>query len=292
MDRSAMQEIEAIQPFEWNDIIKPDSSLFDLPLKEIWRYRDLLILLVKRDFVATYKQTILGPLWFFLQPLLTTLMFTLVFGRIAGLSTDGLPSVLFYLSGITLWNYFAECLNRTANVFKDNEGIFGKVYFPRLIMPLSIVMSHLVKLAIQLFLFLTIWLWYTSSTNLLHPNWAAFLLPVLILIIGTLGLGLGMIISSLTTKYRDLVFILSFAVQLLMYATPIIYPLSSINVRYKHLIELNPLTSIVETFRYGFLGTGEFSWSRLIYSASFAVVALITGTLIFNKVEKSFMDTV
>jgi lipopolysaccharide transport system permease protein len=258
MDSALNHISEQTDPGQWNDIIAPGTNLFDLPLKEIWKYRDLLTLLVKRDFISTYKQTILGPLWFFLQPLLTTLMFTLVFGRIAGLSTDGLPTILFYLSGITLWNYFADCLSRTSTVFKDNQAIFGKVYFPRLIMPLSIVVSHLVKLAIQLFLFLVIWLWYYFSAHVVHPNAAAFLLPVLILIMGTLGLGLGMIISSLTTKYRDLVFILSFAVQLLMYATPVIYPLSSIGIKYKYLIELNPLTGIIEAFRYGYLGKGAF----------------------------------
>jgi lipopolysaccharide transport system permease protein len=292
MNTAARMITERIEESNSTNIIEPHTGLFDLPLKEVWQYRDLLTLLVKRDFVATYKQTILGPVWFFLQPLFTTLMFILVFGRIAKLSTDGLPMILFYLSGVTLWNYFAECLNKTATVFKDNEAIFGKVYFPRLIMPLSIVVSNLVKLSIQLLLFISIWLWYNFSSSQVHPNAVAFLLPVLIVMMGALGLGTGMIISSLTTKYRDLIFVLSFAVQLLMYATPVIYPLSSIGPEYRYLIALNPVTAIIETFRFGFLGAGSFSWGGLVYSSIFTIVVLVIGTLVFNKVEKSFMDTV
>ena len=279
-------------PTEWTEVIAPQSSLFDLRLRDVWRYRDLLLLLVRRDFVATYKQTILGPVWFFLQPVLTTLTFTLIFGRIAGLSTDGLPMMLFYLAGITLWNYFSECLNRTATVFKDNAAVFGKVYFPRLVMPLSIVVSNLVKLGIQFMLFLLFWGYYLIAGAEVHPNAAALLLPVLVLLLGGLGLGFGMIISALTTKYRDLVFLLTFGVQLLMYATPVIYPLSSIGPKYRWLILANPMSAVIETFRYGFLGTGSFSWGGLAYSAGFTIVVLALGTVIFNKVEKSFMDTV
>jgi lipopolysaccharide transport system permease protein len=242
--------------------------------------------------VATYKQTILGPIWFFLQPILTTLMFVLIFGRIAKLSTDGLPMILFYLAGITLWNYFAECLNRTSTVFKDNAQVFGKVYFPRLIMPLSIVASNLVKLGIQFTLFLLVWGYYLIMGANVHPNIYILLFPILVFLMGGLGLGFGMIISAMTTKYRDLVFLMAFAVQLLMYATPVIYPLSTIGPNYRWLILANPMSSIVETFRFSFLGSGSFSWYYLAYSSCFTLAALALGAIVFNKVEKSFMDTV
>lgn len=278
----------------WTEVIRPQTDLFSLNLKELWRYRDLLILLVRRDFVATYKQTILGPLWFFIQPVLTTVMFVVVFGKIAGISTDGVPMTLFYLAGITVWNYFAECLNKTATVFKDNAAIFGKVYFPRLIMPLSIVASNLVKLSIQFFLFLCFWMYYLLLPGAnVHPNIYILLFPVLIFMMGGLALGFGMIISAMTNKYKDLVFLLTFAVQLAMYATPVIYPLSSIsNPKYKLLLQANPMTSILETFRYGFTGSGTFDWWALLYSLVFTIFILTVGALIFNKVEKSFMDTV
>ena len=276
----------------WSEIISPQSSLFDLKLKEVWKYRDLLLMLVKRDFVATYKQTILGPLWFFIQPLLTTLTFMVIFGNIAKISTDGLPMTLFYMSGITLWNYFSDCFNKTSTVFKDNAGIFGKVYFPRLIMPLSIVVSNLVRLAIQLFMFLIFWAYFLIKGNNVHPNLYILLTPYIIFIIAILSLGMGMIISAMTTKYRDLVFLLSFGIQLMMYATPVIYPMSSLSSKYALIINLNPLSSLIETFRYAFTGTGQFSFLSLLYSSVFAFVILILGTVIFNKVEKSFMDTV
>ena len=282
---------QLIEEEGWTEVIEPHHGLLDLQLAEVWRYRDLLILLVRRDFVATYKQTVLGPIWFFLQPILTTLTFTLIFGRIAGLSTDGLPMMLFYLAGITLWNYFSECLTRTSTVFKDNAAIFGKVYFPRLIMPLSIIVSNLVKLAIQFGLFIGLWVYYLASGQV-YPNIYMLLTPVLILLMAGLSLGFGMIISAMTTKYRDLTFLLTFGVQLLMYATPVIYPLSSLEDKYKPLIQANPMTSIIETFRYGFLGSGTFSWAMLGYSIVLTIVIVIIGTIIFNKVEKSFMDTV
>jgi lipopolysaccharide transport system permease protein len=280
---------------EWTEIIEPKTSLFDLKLREVWRYRDLLMLMVKRDFIATYKQTILGPVWFFLQPVFTTLTFTIIFGRVAGLSTNGLPMLLFYIAGITLWNYFAECLNRTATVFKDNAQIFGKVYFPRLVLPLSIIISNLVKLGIQFLIFLGFWAFYLLTTSKVHPNVYILLMPVLVAIMGGLGLGLGMIISALTTKYRDLIFLLTFGVQLLMYATPVIYSLADPKIAgssFAWLLHLNPMAPIVETFRYGFLGKGYFSWTFLGYSFIFMVVSLLAGTIIFNKVEKTFMDTV
>jgi lipopolysaccharide transport system permease protein len=290
-----MQTAQSIKEDQqtWLEIIRPKSNALDFKIKDIWRYKDLLILLVRRDFIATYKQTILGPLWFFLQPILTTIMFALVFGRIAGIPTDGIPMILFYLSGLTLWNYFSECLNKTATVLKDNAEIFGKVYFPRIIMPLSIIVSNLIKLSIQLILFLLIWAYYLIAGSILHPNIAMLLLPVLIIMMGGLGLGLGMIITSMTTKYRDLVFLLTFGVQLLMYATPVIYPLSNINNHtLRLLIMANPMTSIIETFRYAFLGSGRLDLLALVYSAGFMIAALIIGILVFNKVEKSFMDTV
>jgi len=290
-----MQTAQGLQNDQqtWLEVIRPKSNALDFKVKDIWRYRDLLVLLVRRDFIATYKQTILGPLWFFLQPILTTIMFALVFGRIAGIPTDGIPMILFYLSGLTLWNYFSECLNKTATVLKDNAEIFGKVYFPRIVMPLSIIVSNLIKLSIQLILFLLIWAYYMIAGNIVHPNAAILLLPVLIIIMGGLGLGLGMIITSMTTKYRDLVFLLTFGVQLLMYATPVIYPLSNIhNHTLRLLIMANPMTSIIETFRYAFLGSGHLGFGSLLYSTCFMVVTLILGILVFNKVEKSFMDTV
>ncbi|MFT4095344.1 MAG: ABC transporter permease [Niabella sp.] len=276
----------------WTEIIKPEISLFQLNLKEVWRYRDLLTLLVKRDFISTYKQTILGPIWFFIQPLLTTLMFVIVFGRIAGISTDGVPQILFYLAGITVWTYFSECLNKTATVFKDNAAIFGKVYFPRLIMPLSIVISNLVKLGIQFLLFLCFWLYFFVKGGSIHPNWSVLLFPLLVMMMAALGLGFGLVVSAMTNKYKDLIFLLTFAVQLAMYATPVIYPLSGIAPRYRWLIQANPMTSIVEAFRYGFLGSGVLDWWGLLYSAVFALVIMISGALVFNKVEKTFMDTV
>ncbi len=280
---------------KWTEEISPHHSLLDLKLGELWRYKDLLLMFVKRDFVTFYKQTILGPLWFFIQPLITSIIFLIVFGRIANISTDGVPHLVFYLSGVTLLNYFSDCFNKTANVFKDNVNIFGKVYYPRLIMPLSIVLSNLIKFSIQFFLFLLVWAWYYFKDYNLQPNMALLLIPYLLFLMAILALGLGMIFSSLTTKYKDLVFLLSFGIQLLMYATPIIYPLSIIKNNSPwllRLVQLNPLSSIVETFRYGFTGSGNCNWYMLAYSTIFAFIVLFVGAIVFNKVEKSFMDTV
>lgn len=277
---------------QWTEIIEHRRKLLDLRLDELWRYRDLVIMFVRRDFVANYKQTILGPLWFFLQPLLTSLIYILIFGRIAGLSTDGLPMMVFYLAGITVWNYFAETLTKTATVFKDNAQIFGKVYFPRITMPVSIVIANLVRFFIQFSLFIAILIFHLAKSDAIQPNYYILLTPVLIILMGLLALGFGMIISALTTKYRDLIYLMTFGVQLLMFATPVIYPLSSIGEKYKMLILANPMTSIVETFRYAFLGSGSFSWAYLGYSAGFAVFVLLAGMIIFNKVERSFTDTV
>jgi len=278
----------------WTEIIRPKSSLFDIRLREVWRYRDLVMMFVKRDIVANYKQTILGPIWIFLQPIMTSLMYVLVFGKIAGISTDGIPMMAFYLSGVMLWSYFSECFNKTATVFKDNASIFGKVYFPRLVMPLALVISNLVKLLIQFGLFLIVWGYYLYMGKV-HPNMYMLLFPLLIMLLAGISLGIGMIISSLTTKYRDLIFLLTFGIQLFMYATPVIYPLSVVHNKYPKMeavIKANPLTPIMETFRKGFLGTGDFSWAWLAYSAVFTLVLMAVGTVIFNRVEKNFMDTV
>ena len=277
---------------EWDLVIEPQSSLFELHLKDVWRYRDLLWLLVKRDFVSFYKQTILGPLWFFIQPLFTTIIFTFVFGNLAGLSTDGLPQPLFYMAGITAWNYFADCLTKTSTVFRDNAQIFGKVYFPRLIMPLSIVVSNLVRFGVQMLLFFMMIGYYAFSGAAFHSNSFILLFPILVLLMALLGLGLGLIITALTTKYRDLAFLITFGVQLMMYATTVIYPLSAAPANYKWLVELNPMTGIIEAFRYGFLGQGVLTWQSLGYSVIVTLVSLVLGVIIFNKTEKTFVDTV
>jgi lipopolysaccharide transport system permease protein len=285
-----MDHQEALK--EWDLIIEPQSSLLELNLKDVWRYRDLLWLLVKRDFVSFYKQTILGPLWFFIQPLFTTIIFTFIFGKLAGLSTDGLPQPLFYMAGITAWNYFADCLTKTSTVFRDNANIFGKVYFPRLIMPLSIVVSNLVRFAVQMILFFMMLGYYAYTGANFHLNATVLLFPVLVLLMALLGLGLGLIITALTTKYRDLAFLITFGVQLMMYATTVIYPLSAAPSAYKWIIELNPMTGIIEAFRYGFLGEGSLTLQTLGYSVIFTLVSLFLGVIIFNKTEKTFVDTV
>jgi len=277
----------------WTEIIEPKQSILDLKLKQVWHYRDLLQMFVKRDFVAKYKQTILGPLWFFIQPILTTIMFTIVFGKFAGLSSDGQPRTLFYLSGLTIWNYFSSCFTGTSNVFTANAGIFGKVYFPRLIMPLTVVSSNMIQFSIQFLLFLAFLFYYLFTGNsAVHPNTYILLLPLFLLLMGGIALGAGLIFSALTTKYRDLTFLLTFGIQLLMYATPVIFPLNSIPEKYKFWIMLNPLSSIVESFRFSFLGSGSFSWSGLGYSFICMIILLLLGAVIFNKVEKTFMDTV
>jgi len=280
------------QKNDWDLTIEPQSSLFDLNLKEVWRYRDLLWMFVKRDFVSFYKQTILGPLWFFIQPLFTTIIYTFVFGSLANLSTDGLPEPLFYMAGITAWNYFSDCITKTSTVFKDNANIFGKVYFPRLIMPLSIVTSNLVRFAVQMLLMVMMMGYYAWKGANFHMTWAISLFPLLILLMALLGLGLGLIITALTTKYRDLAFLVTFGIPLLMYTTTIIYPLSSAPSEYRTIISLNPMTGIIECFRFAFLGEGQLTWWTLGYSIIFTIIALILGILIFNKTEKSFIDTV
>ncbi|OVE82310.1 ABC transporter permease [bacterium M21] len=278
---------------EWDLIIRPRSRWMELHLGDLWRYRDLVVLFVRRDFVAQFKQTILGPAWFVLQPLITTLMFTIVFGNIAQLSTDGLPKILFYFSGNLLWLYFAECLTKTSDTFATNAHLFGKVYFPRLAVPVSIVFSGLLRLGLQFAFFLVILGYYHFFTPYhLQLTTHLLLFPLLVLLMAGMALGLGVIFSSLTTKYRDLKFLLEFGVRLLMYATTVIYPLSAIPDKWKWLVLLNPMTSIIETFRLASLGVGTFNWWHLGYSAGFTAVILFLGVLLFSKIERTFMDTV
>lgn len=277
-----------------NNYYKIDSqtSVFSLNLKEVWQYRDLLQMFVKRDFITFYKQTILGPLWFIVQPLLTTLIYVILFGNIAKLSTDGIPQVLFYLSGITIWNYFSESLTKTSTVFKDNANMFGKVYFPRLIMPLAIVSSSLMKFLVQFGIFIVVLLYYVIFTDTIKPNIWILFTPFLIFLMAIFALGMGMIFSSLTTKYKDLVFLLSFGIQLFMYITPVVYPLSSLPENFRFLGVINPLSPLFECFRYAYLGTGSFTIESLVISTVIIFLILIIGTVIFNRVEKTFMDTV
>lgn len=282
---------------KWSTIIKPNKSIWAVDFKELWDYRDLLFLFVRRDVVTVYKQTVLGPIWFFVQPIFTTVVYIFVFSSIAGLSTDGLPQTLFYLSGIIMWNYFADCFNTTADTFKQNAHIFGKVYFPRLIIPLSKVISGLIKLLIQLGLFLIFYFYYFSKTDAISPNSTLFFFPVLLLFMSGIGLGLGLIFSSLTAKYRDLKFLIAFAVQLMMYATPVIYPMSEISYTNSGLLIReamfwNPFSHIIEGFRYSTMGQGDFSVYGLVYSLCFTLIILISGILIFNRTERNFMDTI
>lgn len=276
----------------WDLVLEPPKGWLALHLRDLWKYRDLAGLFVRRDFVASYKQTILGPLWHIIQPLLTTLMFTVVFGRIAKLPTDQVPQFIFYMAGTTVWNYFAQCLTRTSNTFIANAGIFGKVYFPRMVVPVSVVISQLISFAIQFGFFLFFFVLFWARGAAVHPNWAVALLPLLLLLMAGMGLGFGILISSMTTKYRDLQVLVGFGVQLWMYATPVIYPLSTMSEKYRWLIVANPMSSIVETFRFAFFGTGVFSWAYLGYSAAFTVILLLAGMAIFNRVERTFMDTV
>jgi lipopolysaccharide transport system permease protein len=280
------------QPDNWSMVIKPGSRFFDINLRELWQYRDLLLLLVRRDFVSFYKQTILGPLWFFIQPIFTTITYTFIFGSLAGISTEKLPPPLFYMAGITAWNYFSECLTKTSTVFKDNANVFGKVYFPRLIMPLSIVLSNLVRFGVQMLMFFLLMGIYAIKGASFHVTAYILLFPLLVILMALLGLGSGMIISALTTKYRDLTFLVTFGVQLLMYATTVVYPLSAAPAKYKSLIELNPMTAILETLRCGFLGRGSFSWQALTGCTVSTLLITLFGIIIFNKVERNFIDNV
>ncbi len=285
-------ETQVTNEENWSLIIRPQRTWWDLRLGELWRYRDLVWLFVWRDFVAYYKQTILGPLWYLIQPILTTVVFTVIFGNIAQLSTDGLPPFLFYLAGNTVWTYFASCVQSTANTFTGNAAIFGKIYFPRLSVPISIVISNMISFGIRFVVFLIFLLYFFLQGVEVHPNLWALFLPILLFIMAGLGLGFGIIISSLTTKYRDLQQLVGFGVQLLMYATPVIYPLSSVQGNWRWLLIANPMTSVIELFRYAFLGTSSLDPVYILYSVGFMLVALLVGVLVFNRVESTFMDTV
>ena len=276
---------------QWTETIESSHSLFDLKLAEVWRYKDLVYMFVKRDFVSEFKQTVLGPIWFFINPIFTTLVYVVVFGNIAGLSTDGAPKVLFYLAGVTLWNYFSNCLTRTSGVFRDNASIFGKVYFPRLVMPLTIVISNLMKFGVQFVLFISFLTYYMIKGEV-QPNIWILATPFIIILMAAFALGTGMIFSALTTKYRDLQMLLGFGISLFMYATPVIYPLSSLSGIWRTIAMYNPLTGIFECFKYGWLGVGDFSVTILLISTVIIFIILAIGTLIVNKVEKGFMDTV
>lgn len=278
---------------EWDQIILPKYGLFSFNFKELWNYRDLTMLFVKRDFAAQFKQTVLGPLWHIIQPIFTTIMFLFIFGRVAKLPTDNINPILFYMSGITIWNYFSSCLTSTSNTFVANAGIFGKVYFPRLVLPISTIISNILKFGIQFILLFTAIIYFAFKNGYFYISFTWLLIPVLILMMAAMGLGLGIIISSLTTKYRDLSVLITFGVQLLMYATPVAYPMSYINnSSLGKIIKLNPLSSIVEAFRFSLFGSGNIDTNGLIYSAIFSVTILFLGILIFNKVERNFMDTV
>lgn len=276
---------------QWDSVIESKHSLLEINLKELWHYRDLLVLFVRRDFVTVYKQTILGPLWFFIQPILTTITFTIIFGNVAKLSTDGAPKIVFYMAGITLWNYFSTCLTSVSGVFNANAGIFGKVYFPRLIMPLTIVISNLMKFGVQFLLFISFVCYFTFQKQI-HPNQWILLTPIIIVLMALISMGIGLILSSMTTKYKDLNQLIGFGVQLFMYATPVIYPSSSVPQDYQWVVELNPLVGLFDYMRFAYLGVGEFSIQSLIYPSLFSIVILFLGVLVFNKTQKTFMDTV
>ena len=277
---------------EWDLVITPRKKWYDLQLRDLWRYRDLIALFVRRDFVSRFKQTILGPLWYIIQPLLTSIVFTVIFGQIAKLPTDGLPQILFYMSGTVMWHYFSNCLTGTSNTFTSNAGIFGKVYFPRLVTPISLVISNLISFTIQLLFFLSFLTYFIVRGSDVKLTMWALSLPLLVLLMAGLGLGFGIIVSSVTTKYRDLSYLVGFGVSLWMYATPVIYPVSTIPERWRWVADINPMTPIIETFRMGFLGAGNASWLGLAYSAGFMIVILFLGIVIFNRVEKTFIDTV
>ena len=277
---------------QWDLVIEPKKKWYDLQIKELWRYRDLIALFIRRDFTARFKQTILGPLWFFIQPLITTIIFTIIFGQIARLPTDGLPQFLFYMSGTLMWSYFSNCFISSSDTFISNSYIFGKVYFPRLVMPVSVLVSNLITFSIQFFFFIAFFVYFKlNGAEVFLTSWA-FAFPLLLILEAGIGLGLGIIISSVTTKYRDLRYLVSFGVSLWMYATPIIYPVSTIPEDWQWVAAINPITPLIETFRAGFLGAGNASWAGLAYSAGFMLVVLFLGIVIFNRIEKTFIDTV
>lgn len=274
-------------------VITPHHKLWHVDFKEIWRYRDLIELFVRRNIVVQYKQTILGPLWYIIQPIITVIMNMVVFGGIAKMSTDGMPQPLFYMAGNVCWFYFSDCLNQTSSTFTSNQAMFGKVYFPRLVVPIATVLSNLLRFGIQISLFVVLYLYFFFSGSAINPNWYVLLTPLLVLMLAGLGLGFGILVSSMTTKYRDLTILFTFIVQLWMYATPIVYPLSMVPEGKLHtLILANPMTPIIETFKFATLGQGYFSWLALGYSFAFMSILLVLGVVVFNKVQRSFMDTV
>lgn len=279
-------------PESWDLEIRPKRHLLDINLKEIWTYRDLVMLFVRRDFVSRYKQTILGPFWFILNPLISTLMYTLVFAGIAKIPTEGVPPQLFYISGIVAWSYFAACLNGTSSTFLTNAGIFGKVYFPRLVSPISVIISSMVQLGIQFLLLISIMIYYSLTGYEIQINSHIFYLPLIIITLALMGLGFGIIFSALTTKYRDLSNLMGFGVQLWMYITPVIYPSSMVPEKFKIFLFINPVAPLVEAFKYGLIGAGEFNPGRLLYSVIFTLILLIIGVILFNRTEQNFMDTV
>ena len=286
-------DTELLDNEDWTEIISPKNNLFDLKLRDVWRYKDLMILFVKRDFAAQYKQTVLGPVWHVIQPIFTTLIFLMLFTRIAKIPTETLPPVLFYMSSLTIWNYFSACFTNTSTTFITNANIFGKVYFPRLVLPLSIIISNLARFAIQLGLLLLLMVYYSFNGYQANLGLHTLLLPIIVVIMAGMGLGLGIIISSLTTKYRDFNVLVTFGVQLLLYATPVAYPLSYLeHSRLKSIIQWNPLSSLVEGFRFAIFGTGTFNIALFSYSIVFTIVVLFIGVVSFNRVERSFMDTV
>jgi lipopolysaccharide transport system permease protein len=282
------------QQVKWDLEIRPKTKLFELHLNDIWKYRDLLFLFVKRDFVSQYKQTILGPLWHIIQPLLTTLIFLFLFGRIARMETDGIEPALFYMSGITIWNYFSACLSHTSSTFLSNSAIFGKVYFPRLVIPISVIISNIIRFGIQFLLLITFMLWFLLYKDVsIEISYRWLFIPLLVFLMAGIGFGLGIIFSSLTTKYRDVSFLLTFAIQLGMYASPVAYPSSFLNgTGYEWVVAVNPLTAIIEAFRYCLFGKGLFNVNQMVFSIAFMLIVVTVGTIMFNKVEKDFMDTV
>jgi homopolymeric O-antigen transport system permease protein len=290
-----MKHQEDFNDKEWLFEITPKNNFFSLPFKEVWKYRDLLLLFVKRDVVTLYKQTVLGPLWYLIQPLFTSVMFTIIFNNVAGINTGEVPPFLFNLAGITIWNYFTACLNETSDTFKKNAAVFGKVYFPRIIMPLSIVISNLLKFGIQLLIFIAFYLYYYFQGASVSLNSSVLFFPLLVVLMGVLGLGLGMLISSMVTKYRDLTFLVGFGVQLLMYVSAVMYPMALLQEKlpdYAWLVKYNPLAYIIESTRYMLLNVGEISLSGMIYTIVITFAVLFAGLLLFNKTEKSFIDTV
>lgn len=277
---------------QWNLVIKPKTGWFDIDVKNIWKYRDLIKLFVRRSFVSAYKQTILGPAWAIINPLCTTVIFTIIFGNIAGLAADGVPSFIFFMAGNITWGYFANCLNATSGTFTRNAGIFGKVYFPRLVMPITTVISNLISFAIQYVFFLGFWVYFLITTNSIEPNWFILMTPILLVHMALMGLGIGIICSSLTTKYRDLTMLIGFGVQLWMYLTPVAYDYQIISDKWRTLYMCNPMTPVINTMRYAYLGIGEFELGYYLLSWAVTLVMLFFGVLLFSKVEKTFMDTV